>query len=55
MTLEEKFALKEAYDIIDISGDGLISVDELQRFLTLDGEFVSREEAIESVRSFKSF
>lgn len=52
-TFQEISLLREAYDIIDVSGDGLISVDELQKFFSMEGD-ISREEAIDAV-SFYNF
>ncbi len=48
LTLSELEDLQEAYNIIDVSRDGSISVDELQKFFLLEGD-ISREEAIAAV------
>lgn len=48
LTMSEINDLQEAYNIIDVSRDGSISVDELQKFFLLEGD-ISREEALAAV------
>ena len=53
LTLSEIADLQEAYNIIDVSRDGSISVDELLKFFLLEGD-ISREEPLTAV-SFHIF
>jgi Ca2+-binding EF-hand superfamily protein len=48
LTMSEINDLQEAYNIIDVSRDGSISVDELQKFFLLEGD-ISRDEALAAV------